>query len=83
MGNRSLVPLIILVVVVGIVAFVGYVAYSIAQDVSKTTREKMEKKHMVFSRDGMKIGVKEIDAERENDRTQRCACFTSYRTADY
>lgn len=76
MGARIL-PLIILLVVVAIIAVVGYIAYSIAQDVSKTTREKMEKKHLVFSKDGMKIGVKEVDFEKEHDRTQRCVYLTA------
>lgn len=72
MGFRSLIPLIILLVVVCILAFIGYVAYSIANDVGKTTREKMEKKHFVFGKDGMKIGVKEVDDEKVKDKHQRC-----------
>lgn len=79
MGFRSLVPLIVLVVVVCILAFVGFVAYSIAHDVGKTTREKMEKKNFVFSKDGMKIGVKEVNEEAEKDSHQRCVIPTSSR----
>lgn len=68
--SARILPLIILLVVVGIIAVVAYIAYSIAHDVSKTTRQKMEKRDLVFSKDGMKIGVKEVDFETENDRTQ-------------
>lgn len=73
--SARILPLIILLVVVGIIAVVAYIAYSIAHDVSKTTRQKMEKRDLVFSKDGMKIGVKEVDFETENDRTQRCVHF--------
>lgn len=45
--------------------------YSIVQDVSKNTREKMEKKHVVFSKEGMKVEVKEMQDEAYKDRTQR------------
>lgn len=34
---------------------------------------KMEKKNIVFTKDGAKVGVKEIKAEDYADRTQRCA----------
>lgn len=71
MGARNLVPLILLLVFVTVLAVVGYVVYSIVQDVSKNTREKMERKHMVFTKDGMKVQVKEIKDEAYKDRTQR------------
>lgn len=32
----------------------------------------MEKKNIVFSKDGAKVGVKEIRAEDYADKTQRC-----------
>ncbi|KAJ5155408.1 hypothetical protein N7492_008211 [Penicillium capsulatum] len=70
MGLRSLLPLILLLVFVAILAAVGYVVYSIVQDVGKTTREKMERKNVVFTKDGMKVEVKEIKDEAYKDRTQ-------------
>ncbi|KAL1962500.1 hypothetical protein VTN77DRAFT_9621 [Rasamsonia byssochlamydoides] len=70
MAVQSLVPLLILLVVVGFVAFVWFVFYSIAQEVGHKTREKMEKKHVLFSRDGMKVGVKELKDEEYKDRSQ-------------
>lgn len=69
MGN--LVPLIILVLVVGILAAAGFVAYSIAHDVGSKTRQKMEKRNISFSKDGMKVGVKEVTREQQEDGTQR------------
>lgn len=45
--------------------------YSIVQDVKSQTQKKMEKKNVMFSRDGMKVGVKEINDEEYKDRSQR------------
>ncbi|KAJ5104000.1 hypothetical protein N7532_004529 [Penicillium argentinense] len=70
MANSKVLPLILLLLFVAILAAVGYVVYSIVQDVSKTTREKMEKKHVVFTKDGMKVNVREVNDEAYKDRTQ-------------
>ncbi|CAI7648809.1 unnamed protein product [Penicillium bialowiezense] len=70
MGARSIVPLILLLVFVGVLAAVGFVVYSIVQDVSKNTREKMERKNMTFTKDGMKVQVREIKDEAYKDQTQ-------------
>lgn len=68
---QSIVPLIILLIAVVVLSVVGYIAYSIVQEVSKTTRSKMEKKNVMFTRDGMKVGVKELSDEAYVDRSQR------------
>ncbi|KAJ9491430.1 hypothetical protein VN97_g1821 [Penicillium thymicola] len=70
MGARNLLPLILLLVFVGIIAAVGFVVYSIVQDVGKTTREKMERKNIAFTRDGMKVQVREVKDEAYKDQTQ-------------
>ncbi|CAI7597617.1 unnamed protein product [Penicillium discolor] len=70
MGARNLLPLILLLVFVGIVAAVGFIVYSIVQDVGKNTREKMERKNIAFTRDGMKVQVKEVQDEAYKDQTQ-------------
>ncbi|KAJ5141411.1 hypothetical protein N7526_002406 [Penicillium atrosanguineum] len=69
-SKHSVLPLVLLLLFVAIVAGVGYVVYTIVQDVSKNTRAKMEKKNMVFSKDGMKVQVKEVKDEAYKDRTQ-------------
>ena len=71
MALKNLLPLFFLTLFVAVLAAVGYVVYSIVQDVSKNTREKMERKHVVFSKDGMKVEVKEIKDEEYKDRSQR------------
>ncbi|KAJ5943916.1 hypothetical protein N7516_004084 [Penicillium verrucosum] len=70
MGARSILPLILLLVFVGILAAVGFVVYSIVQDVGKNTREKMERKNIAFTRDGMKVQVREVKDEAYKDQTQ-------------
>lgn len=67
----SIIPLIILVIFIGVIAAIGFVIYSIAHDVGHHTRQKLERKNVSFSRDGMKVGVKEVSIEQQEDKTQR------------
>ncbi|KAF2106293.1 hypothetical protein BDV96DRAFT_336012 [Lophiotrema nucula] len=69
LGN--LVPLIILFVFVGGLAWVGYQVYLYSNQLADRGVRKMEKKNVVFTKDGMKVGVKEIKAEDYADKTQR------------
>tara|TARA_R110002060_G_scaffold22000_1_gene29819 strand:- start:90 stop:506 length:417 start_codon:yes stop_codon:yes gene_type:complete len=68
--HSKLLPLLILLIVLGGFAFVGYHVYLIVCNVQKTTNEKMEKKNVVFTKDGMKVGVKELRNENYVDKTQ-------------
>ncbi len=68
-----IISFIILVIVIGLVAVVGLVAYQIAHDVGHNTKQKLEKKNVSFSRDGMKVGVKERTLQHEEDAAQRYA----------
>ncbi|KAL3489088.1 hypothetical protein BJX62DRAFT_210246 [Aspergillus germanicus] len=70
MPNR-LIPLAILIVVVIVIAVVGFIAYSIIQEVSNKTKTKMEKRNVMFTKDGMKVGVREVKEEEYVDRSQR------------
>ncbi|KAJ5591223.1 hypothetical protein N7450_005195 [Penicillium hetheringtonii] len=70
MAKSNVLPLILLLLFVAVLAVVGFVAYSIFQGVSQTARDKMEKKNVVFTKDGMKVNVKEIKDEAYKDRTQ-------------
>ena len=69
-AHSKLLPLIILFVVVGVFAFVGYHLYLTAQKISDTTSKKMQDKNVVFTKDGMKVGVKELKTESYVDKTQ-------------
>jgi hypothetical protein len=70
-GLKKVIPLILLLLFVAIVAFVGYAVWTVVLDVKKNTRAEMERKHVSFSRDGMKVSMKEINDESYKDRTQR------------
>ncbi|KAK5799986.1 hypothetical protein VI817_002198 [Penicillium citrinum] len=76
MAKSNVLPLILLLLFVAVLAVVGFVAYSIFQGVSQTARDKMEKKNVVFTKDGMKVNVKEIKDEAYKDRTQRSVSRT-------
>ncbi|MCJ1385678.1 hypothetical protein MMC17_008801 [Xylographa soralifera] len=67
---HPLVPFIVLVTVLGFFGFVGYIAYSIVQDVASKAAKKMEDKNIKFSKDGMKVGIKEIDGREEDAKVQ-------------
>ncbi|EAA61067.1 hypothetical protein AN4989.2 [Aspergillus nidulans FGSC A4] len=69
MANR-LIPLVVLLIVVVVLAVIGFVAYSIIQEVSDKTRSKMEKRNVMFTKDGMKVGVREVGEEEYVDRSQ-------------
>lgn len=72
MGALSrLLPVVLVILLVVALAAVGLVIYSIAMDVKDNTKKKMEKKNVAFSREGAKVGVKEMQAEEYQDRTQR------------
>lgn len=69
----SILPLVITFILLAVVAVVGFVAYQIACDVADKTSKKMEKKNVSFSKDGLKVGVKEVSAEQVGDSTQKYA----------
>ncbi|RAH50728.1 uncharacterized protein BO95DRAFT_438493, partial [Aspergillus brunneoviolaceus CBS 621.78] len=69
--TARLTPLFILLGVLLVLAAIGYVAYSIVQDVSRHTRSKMEGKNVLVTREGMKVGVREVKEEEYVDRSQR------------
>ncbi|KAI4171868.1 MAG: hypothetical protein LQ343_003945 [Gyalolechia ehrenbergii] len=70
-ASSSLLPLAILLLLLTLLALVGFAAYGIATSVADQTRGKMERRHVSFTKDGMKVGVREMGAEKQRDRTQR------------
>ncbi|KAF2195343.1 hypothetical protein K469DRAFT_722590 [Zopfia rhizophila CBS 207.26] len=69
LGN--LIPLAILFLFVGGVAWVGYQIYLYSNQLADRGVRRMEKKNVVFTKDGMKVGVKEVKSEDYADRTQK------------
>ncbi|EDU41219.1 conserved hypothetical protein [Pyrenophora tritici-repentis Pt-1C-BFP] len=71
MGALNLIPLIILFAVVGGIGWVGYQIYLYSNELAERGVKKMEKKNVVFTKDGAKVGVKEVSTESYTDKTQR------------
>lgn len=67
---KDLVGLVVLFVVICAACAIGFIAYSIANDVAAKTKEKMEKKNIKVSRDGLKVGLKQVSSEQVSDSTQ-------------
>lgn len=68
--SSKLLPLIVLFVVLAGAAFVGYHLYLAFTQISSAANEKLQSKNVVFTKDGMKVGVKEIKNENYVDKTQ-------------
>ncbi|KAI4941981.1 hypothetical protein J4E91_010368 [Alternaria rosae] len=71
MGALNLIPLFILFAVVGGVGWVGYQIFLYSNELAERGVKKMEKKNVVFTKDGAKVGVKEVNTEDYADKTQR------------
>jgi Flp pilus assembly protein CpaB len=71
MGALNLIPLVILFAVVGGLGWVGYQIFLYSNELAERGVKKMEKKNVVFTKDGAKVGVKEVSTESYTDKTQR------------
>ncbi|PNS20682.1 Eukaryotic translation initiation factor 3 subunit M [Sphaceloma murrayae] len=67
---KNLFPLVVLFTVIGIGSYFGYQIYTWSNEMADRGRRKMEKKNVVFTKDGVKVGVKELSAEEVSDRQQ-------------
>ncbi|KAL5118489.1 hypothetical protein ACEQ8H_003665 [Pleosporales sp. CAS-2024a] len=76
MGVANLVPLAVLFSVVGVVAWIGYQIFLYTNELAERGVNKLEKKHVVFTKDGAKVGVKEMSAEKYADKTQKALVKT-------
>ncbi|KAH7354569.1 hypothetical protein BKA66DRAFT_430471 [Pyrenochaeta sp. MPI-SDFR-AT-0127] len=71
MGALNLLPLLVLFAVVGGVAWVCYQIFLYSNQLAERGVKKMEKKNVVFTKDGAKVGVKEVSAEAYAEKQQR------------
>ncbi|PVI00094.1 hypothetical protein DM02DRAFT_495049, partial [Periconia macrospinosa] len=67
----NLIPLVILFAVVAGLGYVGYQIYLYSNELAERGVRKMEKKNVVFTKDGAKVAVREVKTEDYEDRTQR------------
>ncbi|CAG8954889.1 hypothetical protein HYFRA_00008577 [Hymenoscyphus fraxineus] len=63
-------PLIFFLIFLAICAFIGYQIYLSVQNISLAASDKMQSKNVVFTKDGVKVGVKEVKNENYVDNTQ-------------
>ena len=69
--THPLVPLLILFIILLVAAFIGYIVYTIANDIADKTNKNLEKRHVTFTKDGMKVGLKQVKEEDYVAQTQR------------
>ncbi|KAI0118092.1 hypothetical protein F4776DRAFT_666123 [Hypoxylon sp. NC0597] len=66
----QILPLLILLVFVGGAGFVGYQIYLSVTKIRDNVDKRMAKKNVVFTKDGLKVGVKHVEQESYVDATQ-------------
>ncbi|KAI0198624.1 hypothetical protein F4808DRAFT_462563 [Astrocystis sublimbata] len=66
----KIVPLLILLVVVAGIGFVLYQVYLSATKIRANAESSFASRNMVFTKDGLKVGVKHVENERYVDATQ-------------
>ena len=54
----------------GGVAFVGYQIYVSLNKIQQSASQRMGNKNVVFTKDGVRVGVKHVETERYVDATQ-------------
>ncbi|EUC37308.1 hypothetical protein COCCADRAFT_85916 [Bipolaris zeicola 26-R-13] len=71
MGALNLIPLFILFAVVAGLGWIGYQIFLYSEELAQRGTKHMEKKNVVFTKDGAKVGVREVSTEKYTDRTQK------------
>ncbi|KAI1082615.1 hypothetical protein F5B20DRAFT_531995 [Whalleya microplaca] len=66
----QVLPLLILLVFLSGAAFVGYQIYLSVSKIRDNASQRMARKNVVFTKDGMKVGVKHVEEEKYVDATQ-------------
>lgn len=69
-NDSQLTPLIVLFLVLGGIGFVGYHIYLSVNKIQESASKNMGK-NITFTKDGMRVGVKEVNTEKYVDATQR------------
>ncbi|CAK7245910.1 MAG: hypothetical protein STHCBS139747_007515 [Sporothrix thermara] len=67
----QLLPLVVLFIVVGGLAFVGYQIYLGVNKIQENASKNIGNKNISFTKDGMRVNVKEVKNEKYVDATQK------------
>ena len=68
---RNFLGLIVFFLVLCVLGGIAFVVYSIVNEVTNTTKQKMEKQNISFSKEGMQVKMKHRTAEQESDAAQK------------
>ena len=63
-------PLIVAVIIVSAIGWVLYQVYDSATKFRDSASERMGKKNVVFTKDGVRVGVRHVQNENYVDKTQ-------------
>ncbi|KAK3180410.1 hypothetical protein K4F52_008261 [Lecanicillium sp. MT-2017a] len=66
----TLLPLVLALGLFSVIGWVGYQIYLSINKMGETASERMGKKNVVFTKDGMRVGVKQVKNENYVDATQ-------------
>ncbi|KJZ72388.1 hypothetical protein HIM_08191 [Hirsutella minnesotensis 3608] len=66
----QIIPLVVTLVILSVVGFVLYHVYLSASKFRDHASERMGKKNVVFTKDGVRVGVKQMQTENYVDATQ-------------
>ncbi|EHK43687.1 hypothetical protein TRIATDRAFT_309084 [Trichoderma atroviride IMI 206040] len=67
---RQVVPLVIAIALISGIAWVLYQVYLSFTKIRESASERMGKKNVVFTKDGMRVGVRQMQNEKYVDKTQ-------------
>ncbi|PNY25433.1 Uncharacterized protein TCAP_04621 [Tolypocladium capitatum] len=67
---RQLLPLVIALIILSAIGWVLYQVYLSATKIRETASERMGKKNVVFTKDGVRVGVRHVQNEKYVDATQ-------------
>lgn len=68
--SRQLIPLAILLVILAGATWLGYQIWISVGKFQDAASQRMEKKNVVFTKDGVRVGIKHVATEKYVDQTQ-------------
>lgn len=67
----QLIPFVLLIILVGGLAVIGYYIYLSVYDIRNAAEERMSRRNIAFSKEGVRVGVRSVGNENYVDKTQR------------
>lgn len=74
-----LIPLLVALILIGVLWFILFVTYGIMRDVVRKTVDNMRDRNILFSRDGLRVGVRGFGSEQDyKDFAERLVSLPLY-----